>query len=216
MSKRLTLLFLAIFALAAGVPTVSAQSVDEAVIQKMEDRNPSLRTFQAHVHVNVRMLNFPFYSPKLDGTSYFKRPNNYEVVFDRVPPFANGFDHFFSDLGDPSSWERRFNIAVNENDQLGGRRMISLRLVAKVRGMIDHQLVYVDPASYEVAQMEWHYYNGGVIVMTQNYRTEGPYTVLSSAHATINIPHVRAVADAQYTDYHTNVALQDSIFSGTH
>lgn len=216
MSKRLTVLFLSLVAFAAGGPSVSAQTVDQAVIQKMEERNPSLRSFQAHVHVDVRMLNFPFYSPKLDGTSYFKRPNNYEVVFERVPPFAHGFDHFFSDLGDPSSWERRFNIAVNENDQLAGHRMISLHLVAKVRGMIDHQMVYVDPATYEVSQMEWHYYNGGVIVMTQNYRTEGAYTVLSSAHATINIPHVRAVADAQYTDYRTNVALQDSIFSGTH
>ncbi len=99
---------------------------------------------------------------------------------------------------------------------LSGRRVLELRLSAKIRGMIDHQSVFVDPATYQVSQVEWHYYNGGVITMTQNYRNEGTYSLLSSQHATIAIPHVRALADATYTDYRTNVAVDDAVFSGTH
>ena len=196
----------------AGAPAPAQQTDHRAIIAKMLERNPELRSFQSHVHVDVRMTSFPFYSPKLDGTSYFKRPSNYEVTFDRVPPFAHGFDHFFSDMADPSSWERRFNITVLGERSLEGRRVIEMRLVAKIRGMIHHTTVYVDPGTYTVSQLEWHYYNGGTIVMQQWYRTEGAYTLLSQQRATIDIPHVRASAQAFYTDYRTNVAVDDSVF----
>ncbi len=54
-----------------GVPA----AIDaRAVIQRMDDRNPGLRSYRARVHVNIRMFSFPFLAPKLDGTSYFKRP----------------------------------------------------------------------------------------------------------------------------------------------
>lgn len=207
-----TLLLAATLASAAPAPALAQQIDQRVIVQKMLDRNPDLRSFQSHVHVDVRMTSFPFYSPKLDGTSYFKRPSNYEVVFDRVPPFAHGFDHFFSDMSDPSSWERRFNISVAGTTTIDGRRLIELRLVAKVRGMIDHTSVFVDPSSYTVSQLEWHYYNGGTITMQQWYRSEGGYTLLSQQRATIDIPHVRASAQAMYTDYRTNVAVDDGVF----
>ncbi|MDP9019176.1 MAG: hypothetical protein M3N19_12755 [Candidatus Eremiobacteraeota bacterium] len=201
-----------------GLPRVApAQQLDpHSIVQKMIERNPDLHSFQAHVHVDVRMLNFPFYSPSLDGTSYFKRPDNYQVVFEHVPFFAKGVDHFFSDLADPSTWERRFIITTAGESILSGHRVVQLRLVAKIRGMIDHTMVYVDPANFEVLQLEWHYYNGGLITMTQAFRLEGTFTVLSSQHATIHIPHVRAVADSRYTEYHTNVAVSDSVFTEAH
>lgn len=201
-----------IFAAFTGATAPAQQTDHRAIIAKMLERNPELRSFQSHVHVDVRMTSFPFYSPKLDGTSYFKRPSNYEVTFAHVPPFAHGFDHFFSDMADPSSWERRFNITVVGERSLDGRRVIEMRLVAKIRGMIDHTTVYVDPGTYTVSQLEWHYYNGGTIVMQQWYRTEGGYTLLSQQRASIDIPHVRASAQAFYTDYRTNVAVDDSVF----
>lgn len=205
-------------ALLAGFGTpASAQQYDaHAIVQKMIDRNPDLRSFQARVHVDVRMLSFPFYSPKLDGTSYFKRPDNYQIVLDRTPPFAHGIDHFFSDLADPSTWGRRFDISVAGQSTIEGRHVVQLKLVAKIRGMIDHTIASVDPSNYDVLQLEWHYYNGGVITMSQTYRTVGPYSVLSTQHADIHIPHVRAVADSTYSDYHTNVAVNDSVFTELH
>lgn len=214
--KRAFLALLLGVGLIAPIPA-SAQQIDpHAVVQKMVDRNPELHSFQAHIHVDTRMLSFPFYSPTLEGTSYFKRPDNYQVVFQRVPPFAHGLDHFFSDLADPTTWERRFDMTVTGQPMYNGRRVIELRLVAKIRGMIDHTNVLIDPSNYEVDQLEWHYYNGGVITMTQWYRTEGGYSLLSSQHAEIRIPHVHAVADAKYSDYRTNVAVSDGVFSELH
>ena len=51
-------------------------------------------------------------------------------------------------------------------------------------------------ASFALLRMEWYYTSGGKITMSQQYRAEGGYYVVSQQHATIHIPHVRAVADA--------------------
>jgi hypothetical protein len=37
---------------------------------------------------------------------------------------------------------------------------------------------------------------------------------VATQHADIHIPHVRAVADATYGDYQTNVAVSDEVFAG--
>lgn len=198
-----------------GTASAGPASDPHSILLKIQERNPSLRSFTAPVHVDIRMLNFPFFSPKLEGTSYFKRPNNYEVVFDRVPGYAKGLNRFFADVGDPLEWERDWNITFEGQQDLSGRPMLVLRMTKKIHSTItDHALAYIDPENYQVAQMEWFYTNGGHITMVQAYRSEGPYTVISSQHATIQIPHVRAVADASYGAYQANVAVSDAVFTG--
>ena len=200
--------------LAVPVSAQSTQPVDaHDVIQHMLDRNPSLASFRSRVHVDLHMHNFPFLAPKLDGTSYFKRPNNYEVVFDRVPSYAKGFSKLFDDVGDPAAWEKDQDVTLVGAQELDGRPMLVLRLTKKIHSTIlDHTLAFIDPSTYELARMEWHYTSGGKIVMTQVYRNEGGFRVISSQHATIDIPHVHAVADSTYAEYQTNVAVDDAVF----
>ena len=80
-------LFAGLFAL-SGVP-VHAQAPSEtdptAILAKVMERNPNLNSYQGRLHVDVQLKTFPFLNVKLDGTTYFKKPANYEVVFDRVP-----------------------------------------------------------------------------------------------------------------------------------
>lgn len=202
--------------LASAAPAGAAPRPLDAriIVERILARNPSLRSFQAHLHVNIRMLNFPFFAPELDGTSYFKRPDNYEVVFDRVPPYAKGFAKMFDAIGDPAAWEADQNVTYAGQSSLGGRPMLELRMTKKVySSILDYTLAYVDPSDYQVTRMEWHYRNGGTIVMTQSFKTEGAYSVIASQHATIDIPHIRAVADAIYGTYHTNVAVDSAVFS---
>jgi hypothetical protein len=204
--------------LALLLSVASAQPVapetPDAVIAKMLERNPSLNSFTARVHVDMRMLNFPFLSPVLDGTSYYKRPNSYEVVFDRVPGYAKGFEKLFDDVGDPISWQRDQNLTLEAGKQLYGRPVIALYMTKKIHSTIlDHTIAYIDPDTYELLQMEWHYTSGGTIVMRQWYRREGGYSVLSQQHVEIDIPHVRAVGDSTFGPYQTNVAIDTSVFT---
>lgn len=199
----------AIVSLAAGPSSTLGLSNDaHAVVERMASRNPSLESYRARVHVDVRMLNFPYLAPKLDGTTYYKRPDIYEVIFDRMPSYARGFQRLFDDVGDPLAWERDENISVDGTRWLNGRPMIVLRLTKKIHSdILDHVLAYVDPSSYALMQMEWYYSSGGEIVMSQQYRQQGAFSVLWQQHATIDIPHVRAVADASYGNYQTNVSV---------
>jgi outer membrane lipoprotein-sorting protein len=201
------LLGLAVASVTPADTAASALPSAHAVLQKMIDRNPSLESYRARVHVDVRMLNFPFLAPKLDGTSYYRRPDTYEVVFDRVPSYAKGFEKLFNDVGDAAAWEKDQNITVAGTRSIDGRPTIVLRLTKKIHSTIlDHSLAYVDSASYTLTRMEWYYTSGGKISMSQEYGQEGPYWVPSAQHATIDIPHVHAVADAKYGEYQTNVA----------
>lgn len=214
--RRFRSLLLALAVAAAGVgfyavaraENIPAKSDAHAILQRMADRNPALRSYRARVHVNVRLLSFPFFAPKLDGTSYFKRPDFYLVVFDRMPAYARGFQRIFNDVGNPLAWEKDQNITVQGTAWLNGRSTIVLRLTKKIHSdILDHTLAYIDPTDYSLVQMEWYYTSGGKITMSQTYRMQGMYSVLSQQHATIIIPHVRAVADSTYATYETNVPV---------
>jgi hypothetical protein len=201
---------LAVATVGAGPPAdaVPGPLDARAVVERMADRNPTLRSYRARVHVNIRMFSFPFLAPKLDGTTYFKRPDFYVVVFDRMPSYARGFQRLFNDVGSPRAWEKDENISLNGTAWLGSRAVIVLRMSKKIHSdILDHTLVYVDPSDYSLLQMEWYYTSGGKITMSQQYRVQGGYSVLSQQHATINIPHVRAVADASYGTYEMNVPV---------
>jgi outer membrane lipoprotein-sorting protein len=203
-------------ALAAGLAApAAAQTSPAAILAGIAARNPSLQSYQARVHVNVHMLNFPWLSPKLDGTSYFKRPDKYEVVFDRVPSYAHGIDKLFGTIDDVATWLKEWNIGYDGVQNVDGKPLFALRMTKKIYSdQIEDTVAYVDPATFQVDRMDWHYRNGGTITMTQTYREQGNYNLVSSQHAEIHIPHVHAVADATYAAYQTNVAVSDSVFTG--
>lgn len=207
MKRLLAPAVLAALSILAAPASASSGTTDaHAVIAKMLDRNPALQSYRARVHVDVRMLSFPFLAPKLDGTSYYRRPDTYEVVFDKVPSYARGFQKLFDDVGDPAAWERDQNITLDGLTSLDGRPTIVLRLTKKIHSTIlDHTLAYIDAASYTLTKMEWYYTSGGKISMSQQYGKEDGFWVPAKQHADIDIPHVRAVADAEYGSYQTNV-----------
>lgn len=183
-----------------------------AILARVIERNPNLSSFQGRLHVDIRLISFPFFREHLDATTYYKRPSNYEVVFDKLPSFAHGFEKLYTDVGDPSSWEKRFVITAGGYASFGKQRDIVLYLVQRVRGMIDHETVLVNPATWTIDQIRYDYYNGGSITMSQSFHEVGGYLLLTSQRADIRIPHVRAVADGTYSDYQTNVAVNDAVF----
>ena len=213
---RLLAASFAAFLAFAGLPAGAAAdhpTDPAAILARVEERNPSLTTYQGRTHVDLRMTSFPFIRQHLDGTTYFKRPSNYEVVFDRVPALAKGFDKMFADVGDPASWQKRFVITYEGEHDYNGRKDIQLRLVQRVRGMIDHETVLVDPNTWAVDSIRYDYYNGGHITMTQTFRDVAGYSMLAEQDAEIAIPYAKAVAHGTYSEYKTNVAVDDSVFT---
>lgn len=203
-------------ALALGPPAPASAAAGPAqILAEIGARNPSLQSYQARVHVNVHMKTFPWLSPQLDGTSYFKRPDSYEVIFDRVPSYAHGINKLFGDIDDVAAWEKDSNITYAGTQIVNGHPMYALRMTKKIYSdQIADTVAYIDPATFQVLRMDWHYRNGGSITMTQTYRQQGQFNVVATQHADIQIPHVHAVADATFGRYQTNVALSDAVFAG--
>jgi anti-anti-sigma factor len=185
----------------------------QALIGAVIAQNADIASYRAHVAVDFHLRSFPYITQHLDGTTYYKRPDNFELVFDNVPSYAKGFDKLYSDIDDPSSWERRFDLSVVGQRKVEGHDDVVVRLVQKVRGMIDHEDVAIDPVRAHIDAMEWYYYNGGTIAMTQEFKHIGRFDVLTAQHATIRIPFVHAAADAAYTSYETGVAIDDAVFT---
>ncbi len=193
--------------------SAAPETAPAAIVSNLIAQNAAMQSYQAEVKVDVRLRSFPYVAQHLDGTTYFKRPDSFEVVFESVPGYAKGFERLYSDIGDPTSWLQHFDVSLAGRRFVGGHSDLVLRLVQRVRGMIDHEDVAVDPATWQIDEIDWHYYNGGVIAMSQEYQSVGGFTVLAKQHATIHIPFVHAAAEATYGDYRTNVAIDDSVFT---
>jgi anti-sigma B factor antagonist len=208
-----TVLFPAAGRAQVGPNTAPSEPAALAVLSKLIERNANLQSFEADMRVEVRMLSFPFLRPVLTGKAYFKRPASYEVVFDRLPAYAKGLEHLYADIGSPSTWDKRFVVTVDGERLVNGRRQIALRMVQRVRGMLDHEEVIVDEPSWTISELQYHYYNGGVIALRQGFSMINGYAMVTSQIAEIRIPYLRAIATATYTGYQTNVAIDDAVFA---
>ena len=182
------------------------------ILERVIERNPELNSFQGRMHVDIKLKSFPFLRQHLDATTFYKRPSNYEVVFDHLPGYAHGFEKLYTDVGDPSSWAKRFVITYMGEVPYQNRADLELRMVQRVRGMIDHETVLVDPAQFTIDQIRYDYYNGGHITMSQEFRPVGDYLLLATQTAEIAIPHISAVASGRYDTYQTNVAVDNAVF----
>ena len=203
---------------AVGWAPARAQSVEpqandvSLILERVIARNPELNSFQGRMHVDIKLVSFPFLREHLDATTYYKRPSNYEVVFDRLPGYARGFERLYTEVGDPSNWSKHFTITYVGEVAYRTRTDLQLRMVQRVRGMIDHETVLIDPAAFTIDQIRYDYYNGGHITMSQEFRQVGDYLLLSTQSAEIAIPHVHAIANGRYDAYQTNVAVDDAVF----
>jgi hypothetical protein len=208
----------ALITTAGGWPARAAASADveptepAAILARVIERNPNLSSYQGRLHVDIRLLSFPFIRQHIDATTYYKRPSNYEVVFDKLPSYARGFEKLYTDIGDPANWDKRFVITAIGDATFSNHRDVALHMVARVRGMIDHETVLIDPSTWSIDQIRYDYYDGGSITMSQAFRRVGSYLLLAAQRADIKIPHVRAVANGTYGDYQTNVAVSDAVF----
>lgn len=196
-----------------NVPSPAATETAQDVVAHLVSRNALLTTYQAHVDIRLH-TGIPFLNPAFEGVTYFKQPDRHEIVFTKAPGYARGFEKLYSDVSDPSVWDKRFFYSLDGERTINRHSDMVLKLVERVRGSLDHEDVLVDPHRWVIDQIDYYYYSGGHITVDETYRNEGAFAVLDQEHAQIAMPpfpHARV--DAHYTQYKVNVAIDDAIFT---
>jgi hypothetical protein len=152
--------------------------------------------YSADVDVRVKLHTFPFVGLAVHGTSSFRRPGFYHYHLDKLPRVAAKFDDLNYDLGDPTSWPQRFDIAMapQSTDDVP-----VLRLTPKRQGLVTSLDIETDTKHARILKATWNRRDGGTIVLTQTYSPVGAADVVTEQHAVIDIPHMRAEVSATYT-----------------
>ena len=200
----------------AATASESAPTDAQTVIDRMLARNAGLLSYTAHVHVSARP-SIPLCRLRTDGTAYYKRPGSFAVVLNPISGLCasslKDIQKLSTDVGDPTGWEKDSNIKLAGVAPLDGHPMIVLVLTKKIYSdQIKDTTVYVDPSSYELVEMDWHYTNGDAIVMKQYYGTEDGFSVVVRQHFE-GRRRIGFSGDSTYDSYQTNVAVNDAIFT---
>ena len=150
----------------------------------MIDRNPSLESYRARVHVDVRMLNFPF--SRAEARRHVVLPAS-RYLRSRVRSSARLCEEVFSASSTTSATRRRGRRIKTSRStgrrRLDGRTMLVLRLTKKIHSTIlDHTLALRRSAELRAA-CRW---NGTTPAAARsrcrsNTARQGSYSVLSSA-----------------------------------
>lgn len=200
--------------LAALVAAPSASQTPPAapgdLLARMIRANSGLHSYQAAFHVDIVTHGFPYISPSLDGTAYYKQPNKAAIVFDTVPALASQFKKVYPQLEPPSEWPRLYDVAPVADDGSTAQ----LRLVRKVPGRVDHVDVTVDDKTAMVTGMTYFYKdNAGSIAFRQTYTAIDGNYVPKAQTGKVDIPHYSADVSSSFSNYKINVKIDDKVFA---
>jgi hypothetical protein len=157
--------------------------------------------YKANVALHVRMRVFPFIRMTLRGDSWYKRPGLYRFVFRGVPIIARAFSDMKYDLGDPTHWAERYEMAFAPESTAAAP---ILRLTPKTAVMVKTLDIAVDPAHGRILKATWHRNDGGVITLVQSYAPVAGHQFVSKQTATINLPRMKADLEADYQNFDTS------------
>lgn len=178
------------------------------LFKRMVALNGDLRTYEATVHLDVALKSFPYLSPSLDGTAYYKKPDKEALVFDTVPALAAQFKKVYPRVDPPVQWGSLYDVYVL-GDSSG---TTTFRLVPKKNGRVDHLDVKTDDANATITSYTWTYKDGGYVAFDQSYKTVDGNFLVDKQNGHVELPSYKADVKSQFSNYRINVSIEDSVF----
>src|ERR1700676_3044204 len=209
------------FSLAAGAslaesagPTGPAVATNPAVpnagdlYRRMLAINAKLKSYTASVTLDIKMTSFPYLSPELTGTAYYKHPDKRAVIFDTVPVLAEQAKKVYPKVEEPIDWPKVYTITPI-SDEAG---LTTFRLIPKKNGRVEHLDVKIDDANATVDGYTWTYKDGGFVTFEQTFKTiEGNY-LPEKLSGRVELPSYKANITSALSNYKLNVAMPDWVF----
>jgi hypothetical protein len=211
LSHRLqTIAAIASLALCAAATTARADDASDAraIVNAVAARTISVQAYTADLSLHVQMHSFPFIGASFNGNTAYQRPGKYVVTLHTLPAIAKAFAKVSGDAGDPSTWQKRYEISIDRTAAapLG---QTALRLTPKEQCQVTFAEAYVDTATLTVQRIEWHYASGGRIDVDEHYTTQSGVLLADGQTAEIVMPGIHATASAALS----NIVLQTDVAS---
>ena len=207
MSRLLRLVPVESLLAALAVPGTAGASGD--ALAKAVALNGGLQSFTAALHADVSLHAFLPLSASLDGTTYYKEPNQYKVaITSGLPAMAQQFDRVYPRIVTPAHWEATYVVTVGSDN--GSET--SVNLVPRTQGNIESINATIDDATGGVTGMRWNYRNGGWASMTQQLAPVSGFLLPVKQQGHVQEPGYVADIGTTLSSYHVNVPIADSVF----
>ena len=194
-----------------GPAVVTNPAVPNAgdLYRRMLAINAKLKSYTASVTLDIKMTSFPYLSPELTGTAYYKQPDKRAVVFDTVPVLAEQAKKVYPKVEEPVDWPKVYTITPISNE--GG--LTTFRLIPKKNGRVEHLDVKIDDGNATVGGYTWTYKDGGYVTFEQTFKTiEGNY-LPERLSGRVELPSYKANITSALSNYKLTVAIADSVFA---
>jgi len=185
-----------------GGPWLAFPDVN-GVIETILGRNAGLLSYQAHAHLDVEQVTFPYLHPVLDGTVYYSSPGYVVYDFPNTPSYLQGITRVEGAVGMASRWRECYNITLLEKPNA-----YVLRMVPKIRGEVSEMDVTVDKTTANPQFFQWSYYNpGDSVTLAQTFELANGFNVVTAQYSEITKHHIRAKARANFDTFVYNFAV---------
>lgn len=178
------------------------KSADD-VIHLILSRNPSLSSYIAHVHLDIRQLNFPYLHPSIEGTTYYKSPGLVVSTFPHVPFYLKSVNLQQTGAYAATKFKRCYAVSVSQDDL-----SYHLHMEPYIHSRVKSLDVTVAPDG-AIQHMEWRYLQDSRdhIDLDIYYSNVGGYRVITGEIAKIRISHIRAIATSIFDGFQFNVPV---------
>jgi hypothetical protein len=222
MRSLFTILTAAALSLGIAVATVAqpGESSNAAIVanpavpnagdlyRRMLAVNPKLKTYTANVTLDIKMTSFPYLSPELTGTAYYKHPDKRTIVFDTVPVLAEQAKKVYPKIEEPVDWPKVYTITPL-GDENGST---TFRLIPRKNGRVEHLDVKVDDAVGTITSYTWTYKDGGYVAFDQSFKTIDGNYLPEKLSGRVELPAYKAKVTSALSNYKLNVAIAESVF----
>ena len=174
-----------------------------SIIDLITHRNPGLSSYQAHVRLDLRQLNFPWLHPVLDGTEYYAQTGFTSLDFPHTPAYLKGITKVEGTVFSAHKWEHCYNISVSTLPEA-----YVLHMEPKIRGEVSSVDVTIGRSDGQLQRFDWYYHDAGDhISLEQYYGIVYGYSIVESQSSEIARKHIRAKGQATFDTFQFNVAV---------
>lgn len=204
-------------ALASLLGNVAEPANGDAILRRAAAANGSLQSFTVPVHFDVDVHKVISMKVGVDGTNYFKAPDQEALVVTKTPPLIGGaFKGSYDNLVTlPQVWPSHYRVTTVKMVQRNGQAVYELLGRPRVPEAVDHVVFDIARSGLQPVAASWYYHDGSTVQIGISNDRVGRYTLPREESIVVSMPQNHFEATAHYGQYALNAPVPESVFTST-